>query len=105
MAKTIAFFVRNIDPEKYPFSVRDLYYYSYQEYLLAMKRAGAKAYFVTGNDSYEGQGRFSRSWTIDKVSDVKDFQETGPITADLVFEKGGFEGRDVLQQNERLAGR
>jgi glutathione synthase/RimK-type ligase-like ATP-grasp enzyme len=42
-----------------------------------------------------GGGRFSRAWTIDEVCDVTDFQEVGEITADLVFEKGGFTGRDV----------
>jgi glutathione synthase/RimK-type ligase-like ATP-grasp enzyme len=97
---TIAFFVRNLDAEKPPFSVRDLYYYSYQEYLLALKRAGAEAYFVTGNDSYLGNGRFSRAWAIDKVSEVKDFRPVGEIQADVVFEKGGFEGTDTLVVND-----
>lgn len=95
MSKTIAFFVRNVDPEKYPFSVRDLYYYSYQEYLLAMKAAGAQAYFVTDNASYMGSGKFSKSWTIDTVSEVADFVPSGEITADVVFNKGGFEGAGV----------
>ncbi|GAC1370165.1 MAG: hypothetical protein NVSMB39_2780 [Candidatus Saccharimonadales bacterium] len=93
--KTIAFFVRDIDASKYPFAVRDLYYHSYQEYLLAMKRAGAEAYFVTDNGSYLGGGRFSRSWTINKVCEVGDFSEYGEITADVVFEKGGFVGEGV----------
>lgn len=95
MAKTIAFFVRNVDADKYPFSVRDLYYYSYQEYLLAMKRAGASAYFVTDNATYLGNGRFSRAYDIQNVSEVKDFVAVGEIQADVVFEKGGFEGRDI----------
>lgn len=95
MPKTIAFFVRNIDPSKYPFSVRDLYYHSYQEYLLAMKQAGANAYFVTDNDSYEGGGVFRHAYSIDAVSEVADFTDIGQIKADVVFEKGGFEGRDV----------
>lgn len=94
--KTIAFFVRNIAPDKYPFSVRDLYYHSYQEYLLAMKRAGARAFFVTDNASYQGGGRFEQAWSIDEVSEVKDFKPVGPIQADVVFNKGGFEGRDVM---------
>jgi glutathione synthase len=93
--KTIAFFVRNIDPEKYPFSVRELYYYSYQEYLLAMKRAGAEVFFVTGNDSYLGDGRFALGYAIDTVSEVKDFRLVGEFEADLVFDKGGFEGDGV----------
>jgi glutathione synthase/RimK-type ligase-like ATP-grasp enzyme len=95
MAKIVAFFVRNIHPEKYPFSVRELYYYSYQEYLLAMKAAGAEAYFVTGNESYLGNGRFSQAWSIDKVSEVGDFTTVGPIQVGVVFNKGGFEGRGV----------
>lgn len=93
--KTIAFYVRAVDADKYPFVVRDLYYYSYQEYLLAMMRAGANAYFVTDNESYLGKGRFSRAWAIDEVSEVSDFREVGEIQADIVFEKGGFTGRDV----------
>ena len=90
MKKTIAFFVRTIDGNSYPFNVRDLYYYSYQEYLLAMKAAGADAYFVTDNTSYEGKGVFTKAWSIDKVSEVADFLPVGKITADVVFEKGGF---------------
>lgn len=93
--KTIAFFVRTISSEDYPFSSRDLYYHSYQENLLAMKRAGAEVYFVTDNESYQGAGKFSNAWTIDSVSEVADFTEVGAITADLVFDKGGFEGDDV----------
>src|SRR6266403_996757 len=95
MSKAVAFFVRNLDGDKYPFSIRDLYFHSYQEYLLAMKRAGAQAYFVTGNENYLGDGRFAKAWTINGVSEVKDFEEVGEITADVVFDKGGFEGRDV----------
>jgi glutathione synthase/RimK-type ligase-like ATP-grasp enzyme len=93
--KTIAFFVRNIAADKYPFSVREIYYRAYQEYLLAIKQAGARAYFVTGNDSYLGDGRFAQAWDIDKVSEVRDFRPVGEVTADLVFNKGGFEGSGV----------
>ncbi len=60
-----------------------------------MKRAGAQAFFVTGNDSYVGNGNFSKAWTIDQVSQVNDFILTGPIHADVVFDKGGFEGTDI----------
>ena len=95
MAKTIAFFVRNVDANKYPFSVRDLYYHSYQEYLLAIKRAGADAYFVTDNATYNGAGIFSKAFTITQVSEVEDFITVGEIKADIVFEKGGFSGRDI----------
>src|SRR5690349_9900564 len=95
MAKTIAFCVRNGHAERYPFSERDLYYRAYQEYLLEMKRAGADAYFVTDNASYLGDGRFSKAWTIDQVSEVEDFREVGEIKAGLVYNKGGFEGRGV----------
>ncbi len=94
--KTIAFFVRNIAADLYPFSVRDLYYYSYQEYLLAMKDAGADVYFVTGNDSYLGNGRFSQAYSIDQVCEVSDFTPVGEIQADIVYDKGGFEGQDVI---------
>jgi len=98
--KTIAFFVRSIDPAKPPFLRSDIdsadWGYAYQHYFLALNAAGAKTYFVSGNDTYEGEGRFSKSWTIEKALDVPEFHESGPIKADLVFEKGGFEGRDIL---------
>ncbi len=93
--KTIAFFVRNIDAEKYPFSVRDLYYHSYQEYLLAIKQAGANVFFVTDNKTYQGNGKFNSAWSINKVSEVANFKQVGPIVADLIFNKGGFEGTDI----------
>lgn len=95
MSRIIAFYIRNLDAHKLPFSSRDLYYYSYQEYLLAMKRAGAQAFFVTGNDSYQGNGRFKQAWSIDAVSEVANFTPVGEIQADIVFDKGGFEGDDV----------
>ncbi len=95
MKKTIAFFVRDVDASKEPFSDREYYYYSYQHYLLAMKQAGAQVYFVTGGDNYLGKGRFAHAWTIDEVSEVRDFQQVGEIQADIVFEKGGFRELDV----------
>jgi glutathione synthase/RimK-type ligase-like ATP-grasp enzyme len=95
--------VRAVDAAKEPFSVRDLYYYSYQEYLLAIKRAGAEAYFVTDNASYLGGGKFERAWTIKKVSEVADFQVVGPVTVDVLFNKGGFESTDLpVVTDERL---
>lgn len=95
MSKTIAFFVRNVDATKEPFSDREYYYYSYQHYLLAFKRAGAEAFFVSGPETYLGKGRFARAWSIDQLSEVKDFAKIGEIRADLVFEKGGFREYDV----------
>lgn len=93
--KNIAIFVRSIDAEGYPFNIRDLYFYSYQEYLLAFKSAGMNAYFVTDNSSYRGGGNFLKSWTINEVTEVKDFIYTGPITADIVFNKADFRATDV----------
>ncbi|HEX3081783.1 MAG TPA: hypothetical protein VHQ86_00875 [Candidatus Saccharimonadia bacterium] len=60
-----------------------------------MKRAGMQAYFVAGNDSYLGAGRFSRAWDIDAVREVPEFRPVGEVVADLVFDKADFAGRDV----------
>lgn len=93
MKKTIALFELAIDANKFPFSHREIYYYSHQDFLLAMKRAGADAYFVSGNDTYLGGGKFSKAWTVDHVVEqVIEFREVDGITADLVFDKGGFTG-------------
>ncbi len=93
--KNIAFFLRNIDPDKLPFSSRELYYYSYQQNLLAMKRAGANAAFVTNNATYLGKGRFREAFTIDHVGDVSELIPLGEFQADVVYDKGGFAGQDT----------
>ncbi|HVQ44832.1 MAG TPA: hypothetical protein VMT30_07800 [Candidatus Saccharimonadia bacterium] len=98
--KTIGFFVRNIDVTKPPFLRSEVGYndfgFANQQYLLALNRADVKAYFVTDNASYLGGGRFANAWTIHEARAVPEFREVGPITASVVYEKGGFEGRDVL---------
>lgn len=95
MPKVVALFVRNLDSKKPPF-VEPEYNVAYQEYFLAMREAGLEPYFTTNNASYLGKGRFEQAWTIDRLGTVEDFKPIGPITADIVFDKGGFAGQDVV---------
>jgi len=96
--KTVVIFCRNIAADQAPFN--DPYYWNgYQDLLLAVKARGAKAYFATGNDTYKGGGVFSEAFTVDNKQPVEKFQRVADVKADVVYEKGGFEGRDVLVLN------
>ena len=96
--KTIVIFVRTIDPGGYPFS--DEYHWNaYFDLLLALRRRGVQAYFATGNDTYAGAGLFKQAFTASEKMAVADLRPTTNVRADLVFEKGGFRGRDVMVVN------
>ena len=96
--KTIAIYTRTIDKKGYPFN-EEYYVEAYTDLLLAIKNEGANAYFVSGMDTYLGNGNFSEAFTVDAKVAFEQFTKTGPIHADVVFEKGDFNATDTCVLN------
>lgn len=96
--KTVAIYTRTIDKNGYPFE-EDYYVEAYCDLLLAIKKYGAEAYFVSDINTYTGSGSFSRAYTVDSKVPFDNFTKCGPIKADVVFEKGDFSANDILVLN------
>ncbi len=94
MKKNIIIFCRHFDPAKSPFN-SDYYWNAYIDLLLAIKAAGAEAYFATDMNTYKGDGLFSVAYTSDVKVPLPEFRSESNIHADLVYDKGGFTARDV----------
>lgn len=77
----------------------DYYWQAYQDMLLALKARGIDAYFVTDNNSYHGDGLFDTAYTTDRKTSIGHLKVVHDIQADLVFDRGGFIGRDVVTVN------
>jgi hypothetical protein len=96
--KSIAIFTRTIATDGYPFN-DDYHWNAYLDLLLALKERGAQAYFVTGNETYAGDGVFTQGYTVTSKVPVKDFTRVKDVQVDLVLEKGGFTGKGVQVLN------
>jgi glutathione synthase/RimK-type ligase-like ATP-grasp enzyme len=81
-----------------PFS-SDYYWQAYQDLLLALKKRGLEAYFVTDNNSYHGDGLFDTAYTTDHKTSISKLQVVHDVQVDMVFDRGGFIGRDVKTIN------
>ena len=82
----------------YPFN--DKYHWdAYFDLLLALKARGVEAFFATNNSSYKGAGVFSEAFTSEQKVKLSELTKVCDVKADLVFEKGGFSGKDVLVLN------
>lgn len=96
--KTIVLFCRHFDVRKNPFK-HPYYWNAYVDLLLTLRKLGADAYFATGNNTYAGNGVFTTAYTSDRKVPIKQFQSFSNIKANLVYDKGGFKGEDVLVLN------
>lgn len=67
--------------------------------LLALKSRGVDAYFVTDNNTYRGYGIFTKAYTLNTKTTVEKLIKVDNLHVDLVFDRGGFIGRDVLMIN------
>jgi len=94
----IAIFCRELKAGGDPFS-SDYYWQAYQDLLLALKKHGAAAYLTTDNNSYRGFGRFQAAYTIDAKTTLDNLTKVEDVQVDVVFDRGGFIGRDVLTIN------
>lgn len=94
----IGIFCRELNEGGDPFS-NERYWQAYQDLLLALQTKGVDAYLVSDNNTYRGYGHFTEAFTTDTPGAIKDLQRVENITVDLVFDRGGFIGRDVLTIN------
>lgn len=95
---TIGIFCRELKKGGDPFS-RDYYWQAYQDLLLSLKSRGIEAYLLTDNNTYRGYGKFDVAYTIDHKTTLSGLQAVENVYIDLVFDRGGFIGRDVLTLN------
>lgn len=97
----IAIFCRELKEGGDPFS-NDYYWQAYQDLLLALQERGAEAYFVTDNNSYRGDGIFTTAYTTSHKIAIAELTPVKNVKVDLVFDRGGFIGRDVLTINPSI---
>jgi len=83
--KKIAVFFKLPGVLDYPLSQED-YFQCYLELTQAVRAVGADFFIVRGQETYLGSGKFAHSWCYQGRQIV----ESGEVTVDLVFDKGGF---------------
>ena len=85
----IAVFFQQPGAFDYPFNARR-YLNSHIQLAAEIEALGASYWIVRHRSTYLGQGRFSKSWRFEDGRLV----ESGPIAADLIYDKGDFEADD-----------
>lgn len=88
---TIAVFFGNPDPLGYPFN-KDMYMNSYRQFEERVAHHGGDLVVVRGQDSYLGNGRFSKGWRI--TNDP--FEELENVQADVIFDRSVFSHDDTV---------
>ena len=96
--RTVAIFCRSFQDGGDPFS-EDYYWQAYQDLLFGLRDKGLDAYFVTDNNSYLGDGVFETVYTSEHKTTLDNLQEIHNVKVDMVFDRGGFIGRDVFTVN------
>jgi len=94
----VGIFCKQLEKGGDPFS-SDRYWQAYQDLLLALKEKGVEAYLLTDNNSYRGFGEFKTAYTISQKTSLDNLEEHKDVTINLVFDRGGFIGRDVATVN------
>jgi glutathione synthase/RimK-type ligase-like ATP-grasp enzyme len=95
---TVAIFCRSFQEGGDPFS-EDYYWQAYQDLLFGLRDKGLNAYFVTDNNSYLGDGIFETAYTSDHKTALGNLRKIHNVKVDMVFDRGGFIGRDVFTVN------
>lgn len=96
--KKIAVFFKHPNAEDYPFT-KEEYRESYQELDRKIRDNGGEFFIVRDNDTYLGNGQFSKSWQFKNGELI----ETGKIKVDKIYDKGGFKNdNNVSVLNEKL---
>lgn len=83
--KKIAVFFKTPGAMGHPFS-KQIYWDAYRELSHTVAMHGGELYITREQHTYEGSGAFSRSWVIQNGT----LLETGPVTVDVVYDKGRF---------------
>lgn len=60
----------------------------YYELIQELQQQGVTAVVVRGQDTYTGGTNFTRHWTAGASSNPHDYIAGGPITADIIFNRG-----------------
>jgi hypothetical protein len=94
----IAIFCKELKAGGDPFS-NDFYWQAYQELFFALKAKGINVYFATDNNAYRGYGLFDVVYSLSKRGSINDLKPVEKVEVDLVFDRGGFIGGDVLMIN------
>lgn len=91
MQKKVAIFLKLPQITDYPFSEQP-YFDSYNELSAQIEAQGAECYIVRSRETYLGNGSFSKSWQFRQNQLI----ETGPIIADVVFDRGEFKSDNTV---------
>lgn len=92
--KTIAAFFTQPGTDAYPLN-EEYYRTAYRELAGLIRERGRRLVIVRSMDSYMGNGRFSRYWTIDLEKDAF-YPVEEPINPDLIYNKGKFKADGPL---------
>jgi glutathione synthase/RimK-type ligase-like ATP-grasp enzyme len=96
--KTIVVYCKSLELGGDPFE-NGYYWEAYQDLVVALQARGVDAYFAAG-DSYVGSGMFREAYTLEEKSkDTSNLVRRENVKADMVFDRGYFEGRDVPMVN------
>jgi hypothetical protein len=102
--KKIAIFCRSFEMGVEPFT-SDYYWRAYRDLYFALKQRGIEAYFTTDNNSYRDYGLFDIAYTVDEDGTPADLKPVRDVRVDLVFDRGGFIGRNVATVNPPMVQR
>ncbi|MEX0895326.1 MAG: ATP-grasp domain-containing protein [Patescibacteria group bacterium] len=83
--KKIAVFFNEPGSTDYPFNKPE-YLSSYQILDSEISKLGAEFFIVRSNDTYEGNGVFTKSWRFESGKII----EAGKLVVDSLYDKGGF---------------
>ncbi|MCG8562808.1 MAG: hypothetical protein MI824_23665 [Hyphomicrobiales bacterium] len=84
--KTIVVFFEQPGAWGYPFDKSE-YFNSHCQLSAEIEALGGAYVIARGQDTYDGDGRFSRSWRIRD----RDVVETGSVAGDVIYDKGDIE--------------
>ncbi len=71
---------------------KPIYQASYTELSKEIAKLGGQLYITRDQESYLGNGSFSRSWIMTDAG----LTEAGPVTVDAIFNKGRFESDNTI---------
>lgn len=101
--KAIAIFVTSLRIGDEPIS-NEYYWECYQDLMLSLKARGIEAYLTSGNDTYLGDGIFSRALMIEhKVNDPRFLTPVRNVHVNFVLERSegdAFRGTDIMVLND-----
>lgn len=85
MKKIVLFTDMPLSEEGRP-AFKSTYWTSYSELSNTVTKHGGRLYIAHGQNTYLGNGSFSRSWIIEDTT----LHDAGPVTAQVIFDKGRF---------------